>query len=81
MEEDTSALIVGVLMAIFGLVGLFLAANARDLEMSIFGFSLVALACLFIFGLIRRHYDRIESLRITAVSAATASSTESSSSE
>jgi uncharacterized protein with PQ loop repeat len=77
MEEDTSAVIVGVLMAVFGLAGLFLAANARDLEMSIFGFSLVALACFFIFGLIRRHYDRIESLRVTAeVSPTTVSSTE-----
>lgn len=58
--EQTSALIIGVLMAVFGLTGIFLAAGARDIEMGIFGFSLAGFALAFIFGLLRSHYDRIE---------------------
>jgi hypothetical protein len=46
------------MMAVFGLVGLFLAAGAADSEMYVFGLSLTALAVCFDAGLIRRHYDR-----------------------
>lgn len=59
-EERISAVVIGVLMALFGLIGIFLAAGARDIEMSIFGFSLAGFAIAFIFGLLRSHYDMIE---------------------
>jgi len=64
--EEPSDVIIGVLMAVFGIVGLVLAAGAMDDEMYVFGFSLFAFAVAFIFGLIRRHYDRAEAARRAA---------------
>ena len=64
--EEPSDVIIGVLMAVFGIVGLVLAAGAMDNEMYVFGFSLFAFAVAFIFGLIRRHYDRAEAARRAA---------------
>jgi hypothetical protein len=52
-----SDLVVGGLMAIFGLVGLFLAAGALDDAIYIFGLSLFGYACCFLIGQVRRHYD------------------------
>ena len=50
--------IVGTMMAILGLVGLFMASRALDSEIYIFGLSLALFAVLFDFGLIRAHFDR-----------------------
>ena len=58
--ETVSALIVGLLVTVLGIAGLILASGALDIEILIFGWSLVAFAVLFNFGLIRRHYDRQE---------------------
>lgn len=58
MDEDFADLAVGLMMAAFALLGLFLAAGANDDEMSVFGFSLVAFSWIFIMGLVKRHYDR-----------------------
>ena len=66
MNVEASDIIVGLLMAVFGIVGLVLAAGAMDDEMYVFGFSLFAFAVAFIFGLIRRHYDRAEAARRAA---------------
>ena len=60
MEVETSDLIVGTMMAIFGLVGLVLASGATDNEMYVFGLSLAGFAAIFGVGLIRRHYDKAE---------------------
>lgn len=66
MESNTSDLIVGLMMAVFGLIGLFLVAGAADAEMYVFGLSLSAFAAIFDFGLIKRHYDRLDAVRAAA---------------
>jgi hypothetical protein len=60
MDVGASDLVVGVMMNLFGLVGLLLAARALDSEMYVFGLSLAAFSYLFILGLIRRHFDAAE---------------------
>jgi hypothetical protein len=66
MESNASDLVVGLMMAVFGLIGLFLAAGAADSEMYVFGLALSGFALCFNFGLIRRHYDRLEAARAMA---------------
>lgn len=66
MELDPSDLIVGLLMSVFGIVGLILASGAMDDEIYLFGLSLFGFACLFDLGLIRRHFDRLEAARVKA---------------
>jgi hypothetical protein len=63
MDVDLSDLLVGVLMIALGLLGLLVASHAQDIEMYIFGLSLAGFAVLFVFGLIRRHFDRQEEAR------------------
>jgi hypothetical protein len=63
MDIDPSDLIVGLMMAAFGLVGLILASGAMDNGMYVFGCSLFVFACTFDFGLLRRHFDRLEANR------------------
>ena len=63
MDIDPSDLIVGLMMAVFGLIGLILASGAMDNEMYVFGLSLFGFACVFDFGLLRRHFDRMEARR------------------
>ena len=63
MDIEPSDLIVGLLMAVFGLVGLILASGAMDNEMYVFGLSLFGFTCLFVLGLLRRHFDRLEANR------------------
>jgi hypothetical protein len=66
MDEDAGAVVVGAMMAVFGLIGLFLAAGAVDDEMYVFGLSLCGFAVCFEFGLIRRHFDRQDQVRAAA---------------
>jgi hypothetical protein len=63
MGIEPSDLIVGLLMAGFGLIGLILASGAMDDEMFVFGLSLFGFACVFDFGLLRRHFDKRETNR------------------
>jgi hypothetical protein len=63
-------LIVGILMACLGLIGLYAAAGALDLEMSIFGWSLAGFAAVFIFGLVKHHYDEVDAAHAAARHAA-----------
>jgi hypothetical protein len=63
MDIEVSDLIVGILMTVFGLVGLILAAGATDDEMYVFGLSLAGFAVVFVIGLIRRHYDKQDARR------------------
>jgi len=63
MDSEPGDFVVGALMAVFGLIGLFLAARAADDEMYVFGLGLVVFAGVFILGLIKRHYDRLDAAR------------------
>jgi hypothetical protein len=63
MDIEPSDLIVGLLMAALGLTGLILASGAMDDGMYVFGLSLFGFACVFEFGLVRRHFDRLEARR------------------
>jgi hypothetical protein len=63
MGIEPSDLIVGLLVAVFGLIGLVLASGAMDDEMFVFGLSLFGFACVFDFGLLRRHFDKREASR------------------
>jgi hypothetical protein len=56
MRETGSAWLIGTIMTLLGLLGLFLAAGAGDDEMYVFGFSLAGFACMFVIGLVRRHH-------------------------
>ncbi|MEA2740147.1 MAG: hypothetical protein QOH05_3454 [Acetobacteraceae bacterium] len=58
MESNVSDIVVGLMMAVFGFIGIFLAAGAADSEMYIFGIALSGFAVCFEFGLLRRHFDR-----------------------
>jgi hypothetical protein len=58
VDSNVSDLVVGLMMAVFGLIGLFLVAGAMDIEMYVFGIALSGFALCFDFGLIKRHYDR-----------------------
>jgi hypothetical protein len=63
MDIEPSDLIVGLLMAALGLIGLILASGAMDDGMYVFGLSLFGFACVFVLGLLRRHFDRLEAKR------------------
>jgi hypothetical protein len=60
--ESVSSLLVGTMVAAFGVVGLFLVAHAADSEMLLFGVSLAGFAVAFDFNLIRRHYNKLDKL-------------------
>jgi hypothetical protein len=64
MDIAASDLIVGLLMTAMGLVGLFLASGAHDDEMYLFGLSMAGWAVLFVFGLMRRHFDQADAARV-----------------
>lgn len=48
---------LGAVVAVLGVLGLFLAAGARDSALYIFGLGLLGFACLFVFDLMRRSFD------------------------
>ncbi|MDE2583208.1 MAG: hypothetical protein KGL52_16345 [Rhodospirillales bacterium] len=58
MDFETGDIVVGLMVAALGLLGLFLAARAWDDEMYLFGLALAGFAVLFDFGVVRRHFDR-----------------------
>jgi len=63
MHEQTSDLVVGLLVFVLGLVGLVMASGALDDAMYVFGVSLAAFAVVFDIGLVRRHFDRLDAAR------------------
>jgi hypothetical protein len=63
MDIEPSDFIVGLLMAALGLIGLILASGAMDDGMYVFGLSLFGFACVFVFGLLRKHFDKWEAGR------------------
>ena len=62
-DTATSDFIIGTMMAVFGLIGLILAAGAVDSGIYVFGLCLAGFACLFNIGLIRAYYDRRDAAR------------------
>jgi hypothetical protein len=60
MDIEAGDLIVGIMVSVFGLLGLILASGATDNEMYVFGLSLAGFAAVFVMGLVRRHYDKAE---------------------
>ena len=58
MDLEPSDVVVGLMVAALGLLGLLLVARAWDDEMYLFGLVLAGFAVVFDFGLLRRHYDR-----------------------
>jgi hypothetical protein len=64
MDIEASDLIVGLLLAAMGLLGLFLASGAHDDEIYVFGLGMAGWAVLFVFGLMRRHFDRADAVRV-----------------
>jgi hypothetical protein len=63
MGVQIGDVLVGLLVAVLGLVGLVMASGAMDNEIFIFGLSLAGFAVVFEFGLVRAHYDRIDAAR------------------
>ncbi len=58
MDTATSDFVIGIMMAVFGLIGLILAAGAVDDGIYVFGLALFGFACVFNLGLVRAFYDR-----------------------
>jgi hypothetical protein len=54
---------VGALVGLMGFLGLLMASGALDEEIYVFGLSLAGFATLFIFGLVKRHFDRVDGAR------------------
>ena len=52
--------IMGILSALFGLIGLFLASRAHDLGIYVFGLALAISAVLFCWWMIKTAYDEAE---------------------
>ena len=48
------------MMAVFGLVGAYLAVGARDIEILIFGASLAVMAVVFDVGILRRRVATVK---------------------
>jgi hypothetical protein len=55
--EDTGKWIAGGIVSLIGMVGLFLAANAVDRGIYVFGLALAGFAVIYVFALIRRAFD------------------------
>lgn len=66
MSGSVSDFAVGILVAVLGLVGLFLAAGAVDDEIFIFGLGLAAFAVVFDLGIVKAHFDRRDAARRAA---------------
>jgi hypothetical protein len=49
--------IVGGFVSLLGMIGLFLAANAKDNGIYFFGFAIAAFAILYVFAAIKQSYD------------------------
>mgnify|MGYP000625111508 CR=1 FL=1 len=52
-----ATLLVGLVLALAGIMGLFLVANAQDGAMAFHGYLFVAFCALGVFWMIKRHYD------------------------
>jgi hypothetical protein len=59
-----SALFLGTLAVLLGLLGAVLAANAIDIGMYTFGFGLIGFALVYVFWLVKTHFDEQERSRL-----------------
>jgi hypothetical protein len=66
MDSVFGSLLVGLMVAGFGVIGLFLVAGAADSEMFVFGLGLAVFAIAFDFSLVKRHFDKKDAARGTA---------------
>ena len=55
---NTGKWIVGGVVSLLGVIGLFLAANAKDNGIYLFGFAIAAFAIFYVFAAIKQSYDR-----------------------
>lgn len=55
---NTGKWIVGGIVSLLGVIGLFLAANAKDDGIYLFGFAIAAFAIFYVFAAIKQSYDR-----------------------
>jgi hypothetical protein len=56
----TGKWIVGGIVSLLGLIGLFLAANAKDDGIYLFGFAVAAFAVFYVFAAIKNAFDSAE---------------------
>jgi len=56
----TAAFLVGALITVLGIVGLFLSSHAHDPQMYVVGLVFAAFAVLFDFWLIKRWFDQAD---------------------
>jgi hypothetical protein len=61
--DEWGEYVAGALMAVAGLIGLFMASGAHDDEIYVFGLSLTGMAAWFILRQIKRHYDLLDAQR------------------
>lgn len=57
MQTGFLDLLIGFFVAILGILGLFLASGAHDTAIHWFGMALFIFAVLFVFYLIKAHFD------------------------
>jgi O-antigen ligase len=62
--QGTGSWIIGGLVALAGLIGLFLAADAVDRGIYVFGLGLFAFAVLFVFSQIKHAFDARDAARV-----------------
>jgi hypothetical protein len=58
-----SDFVIGTLVGLLGLLGLYASANALDQGMATFGLALAFFAVFFVFWLVKKHFDRTETAR------------------
>jgi Zn-dependent membrane protease YugP len=58
--RGTTRWLAGAMVALLGLVGLFMSSGARDNAVYLFGLGLFAFAVLFIFSQVRQAFDAAE---------------------
>ncbi|MFY8106637.1 MAG: hypothetical protein ACOVKO_06945 [Elstera sp.] len=63
MSTSFADSLVGVFVAVLGILGLFMASGAVDAELYLFGLSLFALGVLFNFSLVKSAFDRQDAAR------------------
>ncbi|MCW5729619.1 MAG: hypothetical protein KIT81_05375 [Alphaproteobacteria bacterium] len=58
--NDLSSMLIGALVTVLALLGLIMAAGATDGGIAVFGYLLFLFGVLFVFWLIKRHYDELD---------------------
>lgn len=58
--DTVSKLVFGAIVAVAGLLGLYLAAHAVDDGIYLFGLLLALFAVIFNFWMVKHHYDAVE---------------------